>query len=52
MKFRAVLTIFDCLAAEDFARRAILTQLVEHGAIGLRAIQNARRFADYFFRRA
>ena len=51
MKFRAILAVIDRLAVEDLARRAILTQLVEHGAIGLGTFQDARRFADYFFRR-
>src|SRR5215510_13212948 len=50
-KLRAVLTVIDHLSMKDFSRLAIFTQTVEDGAVGLRALQDARRLADHFFGR-
>src|SRR5262245_11506705 len=50
-KLRAVLTVIDRLSVEDFSRLAILTQTGEDGAVGLRALQDARRLTDHFFGR-
>src|SRR4029453_2555107 len=49
VKLRAILTVIDRLSVEDFSRLAILTQTGEDGAVGLRALQDARRLADHFF---
>src|SRR5262249_56188468 len=51
INFRPILAVINRLAVEDHARRAIIVQPGEHGAVGLGTLQDARRLADYFFGR-